>query len=60
MATTNTELTELMILSRRQTFVESMRRLVSKGMRIENIVLNAGILKYPNVGRLCLCNTSDG
>ena len=27
-----------------------MSALVSKGMRIENIVLNAGVLKYPNVG----------
>ena len=26
-----------------------MGGLVSKGVRIENIVLNAGILKYPNV-----------
>jgi len=29
--------------------VERMRGLVSKGMRIENIVLNAGVMKYPNV-----------
>jgi hypothetical protein len=27
-----------------------MAVLVSKGMKIENMVLNAGVLKYPNVG----------
>ncbi|KIV86815.1 hypothetical protein, variant 2 [Exophiala sideris] len=25
-----------------------MKKLVSKGMRIENVVLNSGVLKYPN------------
>ncbi|KIW64371.1 hypothetical protein PV04_09311 [Phialophora macrospora] len=29
-------------------FVSAMKRLVDKGVRIDNIVLNAGILKYPN------------
>lgn len=26
-----------------------MKKLVDKGVRLENIVLNAGVLKYPNV-----------
>ncbi|KIX04317.1 uncharacterized protein Z518_05184 [Rhinocladiella mackenziei CBS 650.93] len=30
------------------SFVSRMAGLVSKGMRIENLVLNAGVLKYPN------------
>ncbi|KAL2444149.1 hypothetical protein ABEF95_015232 [Exophiala dermatitidis] len=30
-------------------FADRMKSLVSKGMKIGNIVLNAGILKYPNV-----------
>jgi len=29
-------------------FVSSMKRLVDQGVRIDNIVLNAGVLKYPN------------
>ncbi|KIW33659.1 uncharacterized protein PV07_00492 [Cladophialophora immunda] len=29
-------------------FVSAMGRLVAKGMRLDNIVLNAGMLKYPN------------
>ncbi|KAJ4522855.1 hypothetical protein HRR83_001355 [Exophiala dermatitidis] len=29
-------------------FADRMKSLVSKGMKIDNIVLNAGILKYPN------------
>jgi hypothetical protein len=32
-----------------QAFVQSMAKLVAKGMRLDNVVLNAGILKYPNV-----------
>ncbi|KIW86108.1 hypothetical protein Z517_01502 [Fonsecaea pedrosoi CBS 271.37] len=30
-------------------FVSAIGRLVAKGMRLDNIVLNAGVLKYPNV-----------
>ncbi|EXJ84773.1 hypothetical protein A1O3_05445 [Capronia epimyces CBS 606.96] len=29
-------------------FVDRMRAVVGKGMKIDNIVLNAGVLKYPN------------
>lgn len=32
-----------------QAFVDRMKALVSKSMKIDNIVVNAGILKYPNV-----------
>jgi len=28
-----------------------MKALVVKGMKLDNIVLNAGVLKYPNVSR---------
>ena len=30
--------------------MERMRNLVQKGMRFDGVVLNAGVLKYPNVG----------
>lgn len=29
-----------------------MKALVAKGMKLDNIVLNAGILKYPNVSEV--------
>ena len=33
-----------------QEFVGRMQIAAQRGMKIENVVLNAGILKYPNVG----------
>jgi hypothetical protein len=41
-----------LVADREQAFVQSMAKLVAKGMRLDNVVLNAGILKYPNVSRL--------
>jgi len=32
-----------------EAFVSSLKRLVDKGVQIDKVVLNAGVLKYPNV-----------
>ena len=32
-----------------QAFVSRMKKLVAGGLKIDNVVLNAGVLKYPNV-----------
>lgn len=33
----------------RQAFISRIKKLVDGGLDVEGIVLNAGILKYPNV-----------